>query len=131
MPRGSDGGRDYSLVEVFAIIFVLADVLIVAALLFAGPLYAIALAAVFVFGGILLWALGDRTAGDEPDRTTAAERDAAAAETDPVTTLQERYAAGELSEAEFEAKLERLIEANERADAADVETDELSLERSD
>ncbi len=46
-----------------------------------------------------------------------------------MTTLQERYATGELSEAEFEAKLDRLIESNERADSADFETAELSLER--
>lgn len=129
MADDSDGGRDYSLVEVFAIIFVLADVLIVAVLLFAGPLYAIALAAVFVIGGFLVWWLADRTDREGPARVT--DDGSAAAETDPVTTLQKRYAAGELSEAEFEAKLERLIEANERADAADVETDDLSLERSD
>jgi len=35
---------------------------------------------------------------------------------DPVETLKRRYAAGELSEAEFEEKLERLLDADERRD---------------
>lgn len=135
MASESTGGRSYSLVELFAMKFVLADVLIIALLLLAGPVYAIAATALIVIGGFLLWYLTERSGTDDestvdPDRDgTAENRTEATAETDPVTTLQERYAAGELSEAEFEAKLDRLIESNERADTAGVETDDLSLER--
>ena len=128
------GGRSYNLTEIFAIKFVLADVLIIAALLLAGPLYALGITALFVASTFLIWYLTRR--GERTDAERAAERaaetdaDRGAAEHDPVTRLQERYADGELSEAEFEAKLDRLIESNERADAAGVDTDELELERS-
>ncbi|ELZ15028.1 hypothetical protein C478_05759 [Natrinema thermotolerans DSM 11552] len=132
MASGNAGGREYSLVELFAMKFVLADVLIIALLLLAGPIYAILATAVIIVGGLLLWYLAEG-GGDEPavseSSASAAESDAAAAETDPVTTLQERYAAGELSDAEFEAKLDRLLAADERAADADVETADLSLER--
>jgi hypothetical protein len=47
-----------------------------------------------------------------------------------VTALQRRYAAGELSDAEFEAALDRVIDANERAERAGIETETLSIERS-
>ena len=46
-----------------------------------------------------------------------------------MTRLQERYAAGELTESEFEAKLDHLLDANERAERSGVETKELSLDR--
>lgn len=36
------------------------------------------------------------------------------ADSDPVATLRERYADGELTEAEFEGRLERLLEAERR-----------------
>lgn len=133
MATGNTGGREYSLVELFAIKFVLADVLIIALLLLAGPVYAIAATALLVVSGLGLWYLSGRTGSDESADTdpkrTLENTETAASDPDPVTTLQERYAAGELSEAEFEAKLDRLIASNERADTADVETDELSLER--
>jgi hypothetical protein len=133
MATGNTGGREYSLVELFAIKFVLADVLIIALLLLAGPVYAIAATALIVIGGLLLWHLTGRTDGAEspnagPDHAIG-DAETTASENDPVTTLQERYAAGDLSEAEFEAKLDRLIESNERADTAGLETDDLSLER--
>ncbi|ELY54983.1 SHOCT domain-containing protein [Natronococcus jeotgali] len=117
--RGDDG---YSLTEIFAIKFVLADVIIVAALLFAGPLYAVAITALLVVSVFLVWYLTERAGGadeSEPTRESV----------DPVTELQRRYAAGELSEAEFERKLERLLDADERAERAGLETRELSLER--
>ena len=46
-------------------------------------------------------------------------------ETDPVEQLKQRYAAGELTEAEFEAELERLLEDEERSSGVgtDPETD--------
>lgn len=118
---GSEGG--YDLMEVFIIKFVLADVVIIAALLLAGPIYAVAITGLLVLSVFLTWYLTQRVGGeregedDDPDR-------------DPVTTLQERYAAGELSESEFEAALDRVIEANERAERAGVETEELAIERS-
>lgn len=113
----SDDGS-YSLVELFVLKFVLADVVIIFTLLLAGPIYAVLVTALFVISFALLWyaTREDDTESDEP-------------ETDPVTALQRRYAAGELTEAEFEAKLEALIESNERADRAGLETEELDLER--
>ncbi|QRV15423.1 SHOCT domain-containing protein [Haloterrigena salifodinae] len=131
------GGRSYTLTEIFAIKFVLADVLIIAALLLAGPLWALGLTALFVASTFLIWYLTRRSERANAHRAAEREWDAAEAASertadasDPVTRLQERYADGELSEAEFEAKLDRLIESNERADAAGLETEELELERS-
>ena len=131
------GGRSYTLTEIFAIKFVLADVLIIAALLLAGPLYALGMVVLFVVSTFLIWHLSRRS--ERADAASRAERDAAeagadaertAAESDPVTRLQERYADGELTESEFEAKLDRLIESNERAAAGGIDTEELELERS-
>ena len=122
---GSDRDGGYSLTEIFVVKFVIADVVIIAALLLSGWLAAIGFAVFFLLTSLLLWTVSER-GGDE-------ERDWVEAETevDPVTTLQERYAAGELDEAEFERRLDRLIAANERAERAGVETDELSLERAE
>lgn len=130
---GSDsGGRTYSLTEIFAIKFVLADVVIIAALLFAGPIYAVAITALLVVSVFLVWYLMRRTEAAETaaeDRKRSAGSEAETGELDPVTKLQNRYADGDLTEAEFEAKLERVIDANERAERAGMETRELSLER--
>ncbi|ELY52213.1 SHOCT domain-containing protein [Natronorubrum bangense] len=122
------GGTNYSLTEIFAIKFVLADILIIAVLLFAGPLYALAITALLVVSVFLVWYLTQRVGPVGTDTTDSSRSDR---ERDPVTKLQDRYAAGELSDAEFEAKLERLIDANERADAAGIETADLELERSE
>jgi len=58
------------------------------------------------------------------------------AEVDPVSTLQEEYAAGEISDAEFEHRLDRIIESDRKAaQSDDVDRDrsvtdrERSLER--
>lgn len=48
-------------------------------------------------------------------------------ETDPLETLKNRYAAGELSEAEFERKLERLLEIEE-SEGKTAEYDEIDRE---
>ncbi|MCU4741853.1 SHOCT domain-containing protein [Halobacteria archaeon AArc-m2/3/4] len=126
---GSDsGGRNYSLTEIFAIKFVLADIVIIATLLFAGPIYALAITALLVVSVFLVWYLMQRTEAAE-DRTRAADSEDETAALDPVTKLQHRYADGDLTEAEFEAKLEQVIDANERAERAGIETRELSLER--
>jgi uncharacterized membrane protein len=121
MGRSSDDG--YSLTELFIVKFVLADIVIVAALIFAGPIYAVLITALLVLSVVLLWYLVERVGADDADERTERES------VDPVTTLQDRYAAGELSESEFESRLDRLIDANERAERADVGTKELSLER--
>jgi uncharacterized membrane protein len=63
--------------------------------------------------------------GTRADETTAADVDTEAA----LATLRERYARGDLSEAQFERKLERLLEtetpeaARERIDRAATRTD--------
>jgi uncharacterized membrane protein len=92
-------GPKYDLTEIFVIKFVLADIVIIAALLFAGPLYAIAITALLVVSVFLVWYLMERAGGESSEEQSHSEPD-------PVTRLQERYAAGELSEHEFEAKLD-------------------------
>lgn len=123
---GSSTESSYDIMEIFIIKFVLADVVIIATLLLADPIYAVAITALLVVSVFLTWYLTNRvgTDGGTTDGTTDSERD-------PVTRLQERYAAGELSESEFEAALDRLIDANERAQRAGVETEGLSIERSE
>lgn len=123
---GSGGG--YDLMEVFIVKFVLADVVIILTLVFAGPVYAVAITALLVVSVFLTWYLTQRVGTVRRD--TAEDGDVGT-EPDPVTRLQNRYAAGELSETEFEAALDRVIDANERAERAGVETEPLSLERPD
>ncbi|ELY38514.1 SHOCT domain-containing protein [Natronorubrum tibetense] len=122
-------GRSYSLTEIFAIKFVLADIVIIAVLLLAGPWFALAITLLFVATSFLIWYLVERSETEEM-RSDDATVDESEAEPDPVTKLQERYAAGELSDEEFETKLDRLIDSNEQAEAAGIETEELELERS-
>lgn len=52
-------------------------------------------------------------------------------ERDPVETLKERYAAGELSEAEFERRLDRLVEdpTDDGREETDREREDAALER--
>ncbi len=122
---GSENREGYSLTEIFAIKFVLADIVIIAALIFAGPATAITITALLVVSVFLVWYLTQRVETGHADETG----DDKQAETrDPVSELQHRYAAGELTDEAFERKLEALIEANERADRAGVETTELALE---
>lgn len=96
--------------------------MIIAALIFAGPLTAVAITALLVVSVFLVWYLTERV-GSEPDGHAEEPYP------DPVTRLQARYADGELSESKFEAKLDSLLEADDRAERAGVETEELSLER--
>lgn len=140
----NEDGKEYNITEIFAIKFVLADVVIIAALILAGPWIAVAITALFVLSFVLVWYLvqtepfadssAGSSAGTEPaaetHRTTPDGSDGNESVTgpDPVTKLQTRYAAGELTDAEFEAKLERLIEANEHAERAGIETEDLELE---
>lgn len=55
----------------------------------------------------------DRTGGDGDGRSDSPER------TEPLDRLKQRYADGELSDAEFEARLDRLLDADRRAGSAD------------
>ncbi|MFP8952383.1 SHOCT domain-containing protein [Natrialbaceae archaeon A-arb3/5] len=125
-------GRSYDLTELFVLKFVLADVLIIAALVLAGPLTAVAITALFIASFVFLWYVtrDDEESEGRDERATDSEVERRQRARDPVTKLQDRYAAGELSETEFEEKLERLIDANERAERAGIDTDDLELERS-
>jgi len=49
-----------------------------------------------------------------------------AREVDPVSTLQEEYAAGEISDTEFERRLDRIIESDQKA----ARSDEVDREQS-
>lgn len=125
MSGSTDGG--YDLLEIFIVKFVLGDIIIIAALLLADPIYAVAITALLVVSVFLTWYLTQRVGGQQ---VTTDEQEAADVKRDPVTKLQNRYAAGEMTETEFEAALDRLIAANERATQAGMETEELSIERS-
>lgn len=126
MSGSTDGG--YDLLEIFIVKFVLGDIIIIAALLLADPIYAVAITALLVVSVFLTWYLTQRVGGQQ---VTTDEHEATDAKRDPVTRLQNRYAAGEMTETEFEAALDRLIAANERAKQAGMETEELSIERSE
>lgn len=127
---GNEGGSKYDLTEIFVIKFVLADVIIIFALIFAGPIYALAITALLVASVVLVWYALER-AGTSEGATGPEWRDSHATADDPVTTLQNRYAAGELSESEFETRLDQLIDANERADRAGIETRDLAMDRTE
>ncbi|MFC3960191.1 SHOCT domain-containing protein [Halovivax cerinus] len=125
----SSSGGGYDLVELFVLKFVLADVIIIATLLLVGPLAAAGITALLVLSTLLLWYV-TKDGDEDPSSTVDERRDRPTSETDdPVTTLQRRYAKGELTEREFERRLDQLIAADERATKADVETDRLSLDR--
>ena len=80
-----------------------------------------AAAVVFIVGWLLLTPLvpilGSLWAGDG-DAESSAEPD------DPLTELKRRYAAGEIGEAEYERRLENLLEAESAERASDVRSDE-------
>jgi len=93
-----------------------------------------ALAALFFTVGLtvvvplvyLLYDAGDQTV--EPDAAHSGTR---AAEDDPIEELRRRYAAGQLTEDEFEQKLERLLETEGVGSGADraAESENSALER--
>lgn len=69
-------------------------------------------AAAFLFStalivGIIAWIFNRQRSDEE----SGEEKPAA----DPLTTLQERYARGEISESEFEHRVERIIDSDHRA----------------
>jgi len=110
--------------------------------LFAGLLAAVGVVAVgylFVLPAtaIVLYSLGafatdpeDWEDGEPPTETVSdhTDRDAVADERDPLETLRERYARGELGDEEFERKLDRMIatedDTPEDGALSDATTDE-------
>lgn len=67
----------------------------------------------WVVGRWLRLRLTGRSADDNRESTNGAE------EPDPLDRLKQRYADGELSDAEFEARLDTLLDADRRAESAD------------
>ncbi|WP_312909254.1 SHOCT domain-containing protein [Natronosalvus caseinilyticus] len=118
--------------EMVGLFFVLAfDLLVVVGVLwYVGQLPSAV--AGLVFGGTVAVFLGwicyrwwsIRRSRVEPDEDTAV---------DPLGTLQDRYAAGELSEDEFERKLERIMESTEAVEDAGREprddSDDVTIDR--
>ena len=119
---------NYELMEIFIAQFIFFDIIIIMVLLLEGPIYAVIITALLVVSVFLTWYLPQQTrTGDRtPDQS-----ETNSSEQDPITILQNRYASGELSEAEFEAALDQLIDANEQANQAGIETEELPLKQSD
>jgi uncharacterized membrane protein len=98
-------------VPILAILFPILIVLIAEA-----PLVLVALAVLGVgFFGFVL------TQYDVLPSSASADEDV-----DPVSTLQEEYAAGEISDAEFERRLDRIIESDQKA----AESDDIDREQS-
>ena len=62
------------------------------------------------------WGYGEEPTADEADRS---ERGDERSEADALETLRERYARGELTDEQFERKLERLVEIGDLEDAED------------
>jgi uncharacterized membrane protein len=96
-----------------------ADTLVVvAALWYVGRLSdtvasAVAVAVVFVFAA---WVVG-RWARLRLLRRPGGDRGVDDEESEPLDRLKQRYANGELSDAEFEAQLDRLLDADRRAES--------------
>jgi uncharacterized membrane protein len=85
-------------------------------------------AAVAVTGWFLLTPLLAVGAIPRVDSASEEADSGPTAEADPLSTLQERYAAGEISETEFERRVERILETDEAAGETDPVGD-LELER--
>jgi len=57
------------------------------------------------------------------DRVDDEDEDATDAEPDPLESLRDRYARGELTDAEFERRVEALLETEDRSTARDLHLD--------
>ena len=79
------------------------------------------------FGGILPLAVGLARLYQQGDSEPSTGHDEH--EDDPIATLRERYARGELTEAEFEHRVERLLETESVADNAVTRDPEFEYER--
>lgn len=62
------------------------------------------------FGGVLPLAVGLARLYQRGDSAPSTADDGGEVEDDPIATLRERYARGELTDAEFERRVEKLIE---------------------
>lgn len=87
------------------------------------PVAAALSGAIFVLGFFILipliWVLGEDFPLVESESADGRGTRAVERESNPVAELRRRYATGELTEAEFERRLERLLETEELEDAYD------------
>lgn len=98
--------------EMLGLAFVLGDGVLLAVLLWAFDVVSVVAVVTVAVLTVLSFAVWGATRWWRFPDGEAAEADP---DPDPVATLRERYAAGDLSEAEFERKLERVLESSERA----------------
>ena len=70
------------------------------------------------FGGVLPLAVGLARLYQRGESAPSTDEDDSADEDDPIATLRERYARGELTDAEFERRVEKLIETESVDDPA-------------
>lgn len=114
-------GVDVTFIVIMSLILGLAAVPVVGSgILVAFRTAPYALVAVFAVAvaGAVGWRFATALDGDSESETEA----------DPLTTLEDELAAGEISNAEFEERLEAMIDAEERAEEADLDTEELELD---
>jgi len=101
----------------------------------AGSTPAIVLAVLFTLGTAGLAAslgsgLAEQAAAAPDDANPAASAPSTAEqEPDPIGTLQQRYAAGELTDSEFEARMDRLLESGARPEERSGRERERVVER--
>lgn len=65
------------------------------------------------------WGWNQKEKRSEPDREAESDEDTASAADTPLETIRRRYARGELTDAQFERKLELLLETETLEDAED------------
>jgi len=84
---------------------------------------------VFVVGFAVVLPLSGAIAGWYEDRTAASGSESDDARTDALAELRRRYADGEIDEAEFERRVERLLETESVADAEDAYGERTAVDR--
>ena len=73
--------------------------------------------------------VGQADAAPREANPAASEPSSVEETADPVTTLKQRYAEGELTDAEFEERMDRLLDSDGRSSTARAERTELERER--